>query len=63
MGYIEESIPACAIVSLFTDVDYLYQKLGFSKASPLAFDLIPKPEKSPKPVHPKEKLRYDQGVG
>lgn len=28
--YLDNKIPSCAIVSLFADVDYLYQKFGFA---------------------------------
>ena len=31
MEFIENQIPKTAIVSLFADVDYLYQKFGFGK--------------------------------
>lgn len=27
--YIEKEVPRCAVVSLFADIDYLYQKFGF----------------------------------
>jgi len=29
MHFIENEVPKCAVVSLFSDVDYLYQKFGF----------------------------------
>ncbi len=29
MSYVESSIPECAVVSLFADVDWLYPKFGF----------------------------------
>ena len=28
-SHLEREIPECAVVSLFADVDYLYQKFGF----------------------------------
>lgn len=31
MSFVSEEIPNCAVVSLFADVDWLYQKFGFVK--------------------------------
>ena len=31
MSFIDEKIPKCSVVSLFADVDLLYQKFGFVK--------------------------------
>ena len=31
MQYIDREIPKCAIVSLFADIDWLYQKFGFAE--------------------------------
>jgi len=31
MAFIDEKVPKCAVVSLFADVDWLYQKFGFVK--------------------------------
>ena len=31
MSFIDEKVPKCAVVSLFADVDWLYEKFGFVK--------------------------------
>lgn len=33
MGYIDRDVPACSVVSLLADVDWLYHKFGFQEST------------------------------